>query len=218
MLIASGGKCQGSILGEPKAVPSPASVVSVPTGNLTVLCLRCNLPVLLRTPGRVHPFLLHLCVLLCMSLKKVTHRPGNIYECGTCHLNMCVSCMPPPSPPAPCPSPTPSPQQHVSLPPLTPQDRTKMGSPEETGQWGRLRPPKLVQSAEGGKGKDKKKRERIITVVRRPCQKIILQLHTPVCTSQCWSWQTQHGLRVYIWMHLVNGTGNSPSLGQPTPE
>ena len=23
---------------------------------------------------------------------------------------------------------------------------------------------------------------------------------------------------VYIWMHLVNGTGNSPSLGQPTVE
>ena len=25
------------------------------------------------------------------------------------------------------------------------------------------------------------------------------------------------GLGVCIWMHLVNGTGNSPSLGQPTP-
>ena len=30
--------------------------------------------------------------------------------------------------------------------------------------------------------------------------------------------QTRHGLGVCIWMHLVNGTGNSPSLGQPTPE
>ena len=28
--------------------------------------------------------------------------------------------------------------------------------------------------------------------------------------------QTQHGLGVCIWMHLVIGTGNSPSLGQPT--
>ena len=27
----------------------------------------------------------------------------------------------------------------------------------------------------------------------------------------------QHGLRVCIWMHLVNGTGNSPSPGRPTP-
>ena len=32
----------------------------------------------------------------------------------------------------------------------------------------------------------------------------------------CPSW-TQHGLGVCIWMPLVNGTGNSPSLGQPTP-
>ena len=30
--------------------------------------------------------------------------------------------------------------------------------------------------------------------------------------------QTQHGLGVCIWMHLVNGTGNSPSLEQPTLE
>ena len=29
-----------------------ASVVSVPTGNLTVLCLQLNLPVLLREPGQ----------------------------------------------------------------------------------------------------------------------------------------------------------------------
>ena len=32
--------------------------------------------------------------------------------------------------------------------------------------------------------------------------------------SACWSRQTQHGLGVCIWMHLVNGTGNSPSPGQ----
>ena len=30
--------------------------------------------------------------------------------------------------------------------------------------------------------------------------------------------QTQHGLGVCICMHLVNGTGNSPSPGQPTLE
>ena len=55
-----------------------------------------------------------------------------------------------------------------------------MESPEELGwggrgkQWdvtgqGKPRSPKMVQSAEGGKGKDK--RERIIVVVRSPCQK-----------------------------------------------
>ena len=44
-------------------------------------------------------------------------------------------------------------------------------TPEEGGTpppLDRLRPLKTVQSAEGGKGKDK--RERIIVVVRRPCQ------------------------------------------------
>ena len=33
-----------------------------------------------------------------------------------------------------------------------------------------------------------------------------------------WSRQTRHGLAVCIWMHLVKGIGNSPSLGPPTPE
>ena len=54
-----------------------------------------------------------------------------------------------------------------------------MGSPEEAGQGdgetqgevtgqGKPRSPKMVQRAEGGKGKDK--RERIIVVFRSPCQ------------------------------------------------
>ena len=51
-----------------------------------------------------------------------------------------------------------------------------------------------------------------------PVRKIILQMHTPARSSQCWSWQTQHGLGVCIWMHLVNGTGNSPPVGEPTLE
>ena len=42
-------------------------------------------------------------------------------------------------------------------------------------------------------------------------------MHTPARTSQCWSRQTQHGLGVCIWMHLVNGTGNSLSPGRPSP-
>jgi len=54
-------------------------------------------------------------------------------------------------------------------------------------------------------------------LLEAPVRKIILQMHTPARTSQCWSRQTQHGLGVCIWMHLVNGTGNSPSPGQPTP-
>ena len=36
-------------------------------------------------------------------------------------------------------------------------------------------------------------------------------------TPPPWSRQTQHGLGVCIWMQLVNGTGNSPSPGHPTP-
>ena len=55
-------------------------------------------------------------------------------------------------------------------------------------------------------------------VLEAPVRKIILQMHTPASTSQCWSRQAPHGLGVCIWMHLVNGTGNSPSPGQPTPE
>ena len=45
-----------------------------------------------------------------------------------------------------------------------------------------------------------------------PVRKMFLQMHTPVRTSQSWSLQTQHGLGVCIWMPLVNGTGDSPSL------
>ena len=55
-------------------------------------------------------------------------------------------------------------------------------------------------------------------LLEAPVRKIILQMHTPARSSQCWSWQTQHGLGVCIWMHLVNSTGNSPSPGQPTLE
>ena len=54
-------------------------------------------------------------------------------------------------------------------------------------------------------------------LLEAPVRNIILQMHTPARTSQCWSRQTQHGLGVCIWMHLVNSTGNSPSPGQPTP-
>ena len=89
-----------------------------------------------------------------------------------------------------------------------------MQSPEETGRGaqgevtgqGRPRSPKMVQSAEGGKGKDK--RERIIVVVRRPRQEddpadAHPSAHKSVLESANPAWTR---------MHLVNGTGNSPSL------
>ena len=44
------------------------------------------------------------------------------------------------------------------------------------------------------------------------------QMHTPALTSRCWSRQTPAWTRgVFLWMHLANGTGNSPSPGRPTP-
>ena len=55
-------------------------------------------------------------------------------------------------------------------------------------------------------------------LLEAPVRKMILQMHTPARTSQCWSRQTQHGFGVCIWLHLVNGTGNSPSLGWLTAE
>ena len=102
-----------------------------------------------------------------------------------------------------------------------------MESPEEPGQGeretqgvvtrqGRPHSPKMVQRAEGGKGKDKG--ERFIVVVRSPCQENYpADAHTSA-HSQCWTRQTQHGLGVCMWMHLVNGMGYSPALRQPTPE
>ena len=111
-------------------------------------------------------------------------------------------------------------------PPCTPQGRANMESPEEPGQGGkvtqgeatgqdRLRSPQIVQSTKGGKERTKGKESSWL--LEAPVRKI-LQMHTPARTSQCWSWQTRHGLGVCIWMHLVNGTRNSPSLGRPTPE
>ena len=81
--------------------------------------------------------------------------------------------------PSPASSSTPSLQQHAPPPPNAPQGRKNGEGGEETGQGerdeprrvtgqGRPRSPKTVQSAEGGEGKEK--RERIIVVVRSPCQ------------------------------------------------
>ena len=89
--------------------------------------------------------------------------------------------------------------------------RTKEGN--RTGQ---------TALAENGRvQKEKKERENgkeSWWLLEAPVRKIILQMHTPARSSQCWSRQTQHGLGVCIWMHLVNGTGNSLSPGPPTLE
>ena len=66
--------------------------------------------------------------------------------------------------------------------------------------------------------KERTKGKESLRLLEAIVRKIILQMHTPARTSQCWSWQTQHGLGVCMWMHLVNGTGNSPSVGQVNPE
>ena len=66
--------------------------------------------------------------------------------------------------------------------------------------------------------KERKNGKESSWLLEAPVRKIILQMHTPARSRQCWSRQTQHEFGVCIWMHLVNGTGNSPSLGQPTLE
>ena len=85
--------------------------------------------------------------------------------------------------------------------------------PRRVTVQGRPSLPKTVQSTEREQGKEK--RERIIVVVRSPCQenypadahpsalKSVLESANPAQTRS---------------VHLVNGTGNSPSPGQPTLE
>ena len=124
---------------------------------------------------------------------------------------------PPRPPPHPLP---PSPQQHVPPPPLNPQGRTNKGSPEESGHGdretqgaGRPHSPEWVQSAGGGKGKDK--RERIIVVVRSPCQEHDpADAHPQRAQVSAGVSKPPHGPRVCVWMPLVTGTGNSLCPGR----
>ena len=126
-----------------------------------------------------------------------------------------------PSHPIPFPLPT------ATLPrrPLPP--RTNKESPEEAEQrvretqWevagqGRPRAPKMVQSVEGGKGRDKK--ERIIVVVRSPCQeKYPADAHTSVHKSVLEpanpAWTRSVHLDAPGQRH-----GQQPASGQPTSE
>ena len=98
---------------------------------------------------------------------------------------------------------------------LVPGPWTPLDEQGEITGHGRPRSLKMVQSAEGEQGRDE--REESLWLLEAPVRKTILQMHTPARTSQCWSRQTQQGLGVCIWMHLLNGTGNSPSPGRPTP-
>ena len=65
--------------------------------------------------------------------------------------------------------------------------------------------------------KERKKGKESLWLLEALVRKIILQMHTPACTSQCWSRQTRHGLGVCIWMHLVNGMGQQPVSGTADP-
>ena len=109
------------------------------------------------------------------------------------------------------------PVSQVSVTPLPPPHTTppaaRRGS-QFAGLCPKLRPPHMVHSAEGGEGTGKES----LWLLEAPVRKIILQMHNPARTGQCWGRQTRHGLEGCIWMHLVNGTGNSPSPGRPTLE
>ena len=133
--------------------------------------------------------------------------------------------------PLPLPSTTPSAgrssQQHAPPPPNAPQGRRNREGPEEAGygerdeqgeipRHGRPRSPKTVQSAEGGEGKDK--RERIIVVVRSPCQ----ENYPSRCTPQ--RAQVSAGVgKPPLDSECVPGCtwstarATAPSPGRPTP-
>ena len=93
-----------------------------------------------------------------------------------------------------------------SCPPPPPQPPNKEREQDRADRAHRCRAQK--EEKERTRGKES------LWLLEAPVRKIILQMHTPARTSQCWSRQTQLGLGVCIRMRLVSG----PSLGQPTPE
>ena len=129
--------------------------------------------------------------------------------------------------PSPAPSSTRSPQQHAPPPPNVPQGRKNREGPEETGhgerdeqeeitRQGRPRSPKTVQSTEGEKERTKGKES--LWLLEAPVRKNYPADAHPSAHESVLESANPHGLGVCIWMHLVNGTGNSPSPGQPTLE
>ena len=73
-------------------------------------------------------------------------------------------------PPSLAPSSTPSLQQHAPPPPNAPQGRQNGEGGEETGQGKRDEPRRVTGTVQSADEQGKEKRERIIVVVRSPCQ------------------------------------------------
>ena len=72
--------------GDPKAVLTNTLVVSAPTGNLTILCLRFNLLVLLRKPGQSS-----LRLLACMWHSGIVRDTGT-RTCTYIYVHVCALC------------------------------------------------------------------------------------------------------------------------------
>ena len=132
---------------------------------------------------------------------------------------------PSPSPSAPLPPPHGNTFPRRPLPP-TGQDRTgrtwraqrKLGRGKGNTKGGnRADCARRKWCRAQQEAKERTKGKESLWLLEAPVRKIILQMHTPARTSWCWGRQTQHGLGVCIWMHLVNGTGSSLSPGRPTP-
>ena len=108
---------------------------------------------------------------------------------------------------------------------LSPQDKRNMESPEETGQGemethgevtGQGRAHRARQNGAGHRRRQRKREKG-----KNHCGywKPLSGKLSCKCTHQRAQVSAGFGKPSRcIWMHLVNGTGSSPSLGQPTPE
>ena len=100
---------------------------------------------------------------------------------------------------------------------LTPDTTSRMPSTGTHANRNRAGQTALTENGAECRRKQRKGKESL-WLSEAPVKKNIWQMHTPARTSPQESAQTQYGLEVCIRMHLVNGTGSSLSLGQPTPE
>ena len=110
---------------------------------------------------------------------------------------------------SPSPAPSSTPLLTATHTPLTnaPQGRKNGEGGEDTGQGERDEPRRVTgqgrpRSPKGCRvQKEKKERKNgkeSLRLLEAPVRKIILQMHTPARTSQCWSRQTRHGLCVHL--------------------
>ena len=122
-------------------------------------------------------------------------------------------------PPSPSPSPSPThPQARQTAPPPPhsdppvgenregPEEPWERGAPEEQGRPDRARRKRCRAQQKGNSAPGKES----LWLLEAPVRKVIPQVGAGVG-------KPPHGLGGCIWMHLVNGTGNGPSPGQPTP-